>query len=146
MPALHKIDNDMKLITTIWSGEAVDSELVDALTKYQKDIKSQPEYCSYNEIVDFSQAVDFKLTSDGMRRLVQIAAHSDVQGVKTKLAIIVSKPVAYGLARMYEAYRTLVPSVSKEVRVFRDYKNALGWIVRGPWYRFIDYHMSNHFC
>ena len=128
MPALHKIDNDMKLITTTWSGEAVDSELIDALTKYQQDIKSKPEYCSYNEIVDFSQAIDFKLSSDGLRRLVQIAAHGDVRGVKTKLAIIVSKPVAYGLARMYEAYRTFVPGVSKEVRVFRDYKNALGWI------------------
>lgn len=128
MPALHKIDNDVKLITTIWSGQAVDNELIDALTKYQQDIKSQPDYRSYNEIVDFSKASDFKLSTAGIRRLVQIAADSDVQGVKTKLAIIVSLPIAYGLARMYETYRSLAPSADKEVRIFRNYSEALEWI------------------
>jgi hypothetical protein len=132
MPALHKIDNDVRLITTMWSGEATDSDLIDALTKYQQDIRSQADYCSYNEIVDFSKARGFKLSTEGLRRLVKIAAKSDVQEVKTKLAIIVSEPVAYGLARIYEAYRTLVPSLSKEVRVFKNYSNALEWIAGNP--------------
>jgi hypothetical protein len=131
MPAQHKIDSDIKLIYTIWSGEATDSDLIDALTKYQ-DIRSQADYCRYNEIVDFSNATDFKLSSAGLRRLVHMASNSAVQGVKTKLAIIVSAPVAYGLARMYEAYRTLVPSVSKEVHVFKNYDNALQWISGDP--------------
>jgi hypothetical protein len=128
MPALHKIDNEVKLITTIWSGEATANDLIDALTKYQQDVRSQADYFCFNEIVDFSKTSDFKLSTAGLRKLVQIAADSDVQGVKTKLAIIVSSPVAYGLARMYEAYRTLVPSLYKEVRVFKNYSNALEWI------------------
>jgi hypothetical protein len=128
MPALHKIDNDIKLITTIWSGEATDTELINALLKYQQEIKSHPDYCSYNEIVDFSKASDFKLSTDGLRRLVEIAANTDARGGKTRLAIIVSAPVAYGLARMYTAYRSFVPNVSKEVHVFRNYSKALEWI------------------
>jgi hypothetical protein len=132
MPALHEIDTDRKLITTTWSGEATDTELIDALTKYQQGIKSHPDYCSYNEIVDFSKTSDFKLSTDGLRMLVQIAAKSDVRGVKTRLAIIVGAPVAYGLARMYEVYRSLVPKVSKEVRVFRKLEDGFQWIGGNP--------------
>jgi hypothetical protein len=132
MPAFHKIESDLKLITTTWSGEATDSELIDALTKYQQDIKSNPDYCFYNEIVDFSKAVNFKLSTAGLRKLVQIATGSDVKGVKTKLAIIVSEPVAYGLARIYEAYRSLLPNVSKEVSVFKNHYNALEWVSCNP--------------
>jgi hypothetical protein len=29
---------------------------------------------------------------------------------------------------MYEAYRTLVPSIRKEVRVFKNYSNAIEWV------------------
>jgi hypothetical protein len=78
--------------------------------------------------VDFSTTSGFSLSSDGVRILVQKAAAMDVQGVKTKLAIIVSIPVAYGLGRMYEMYRSLVPNNSKEVRVFKNYRDALEWI------------------
>jgi hypothetical protein len=66
MPALHKIDNDIKLITTIWSGEVTDSQLIDALTKYQQDIRSRADYFCYNEIVDFTKASDFKLSTAGL--------------------------------------------------------------------------------
>ncbi len=128
MPALHQIDSDIKVITTTWYGDATDGELVDALTKYQQEIRSQADYYSYNEIVDFSKATDFKLSTDGLKKLVQIATYGDIQGIKTKLAIVVSAPVAYGLARMYEAYRTFVPSASKEVRVFKNCSKALEWI------------------
>jgi hypothetical protein len=128
MPAQHTIDNNIRLITTSWSGEAVDSELIDALTKYQRDIKSQPDYSSYNEIVDFSQTSSFKLSTQGIMKLVQIAATMDAQGVKTKLAIVVNNPLAFGLGRMYGAYRSLVPGGLKDVRVFMNNRDALIWI------------------
>ena len=128
MPVLHKIDDDAKLITTIWSGDAVDSELLDALAKYHQNIKSLPQYASYNEILDFSGANNFLLSSDGIKKLAQMASLNDPQGVKAKLAIVVNKPIAFGLARMYEIYRSLLPSGSKEVRVFKNYQDCLQWI------------------
>jgi hypothetical protein len=128
MPVVHKIDDDAKLITTIWSGDAVDSELLDALAKYQQNIKSLPVYASYNEIVDFRGANYFLLSSEGIRTLAHMASINDPQGVKTKLAIVVNKPVSYGLAPMYEIYRSLLPSGSKEVRVFKNYHDCLSWI------------------
>ncbi len=128
MPAQHKIDHNARLITTIWFGEAVDNELIDALTKYQRDIKNQSNYFSYNEIVDFSQASSYSLSTQGIMKLARLATSTDRQGVKTKLAIVVNSPLAFGLGRMYETYRSLVPSGLKEVSVFRSYRDALEWI------------------
>ena len=55
MPAKHNIDNKNKLITTAWSDTATDSELIDALTKYQREIKINPDYQAYNEILDLRE-------------------------------------------------------------------------------------------
>jgi hypothetical protein len=128
MPVLHKIDDEAKLITTIWSGDANDNELSDALADYQQNIKSLPLYASYNEILDFSGASNFSLSSEGIKKLAYMASMNDPPGVKTKLAIVVNKPIAYGLARMYQIYRSLLPSGSKEVRVFKNYQDCLEWI------------------
>jgi predicted HAD superfamily Cof-like phosphohydrolase len=128
MPAQHNIDNNCRLITTLWFGGAVDSELIEALTKYQQDIKSQPKYFSHNEIVDFGQASSFKLSNQGIMTLAHLATNTDSQGVKTKLAIVVNNSLAYGLGRMYVTYRSLVPRGIKDVRVFMSYHDALEWI------------------
>jgi hypothetical protein len=128
MPAIHKINHKLKLIITTWTGVAVDHELSAALLKYQQDIKNQPDLRSYNEIVDFSEASSFKLTPEGITKLASIAAKRDVKGIKTKLAIIVCIPLAYGLGRMYEIYRSLVPNSFKEVGVFKNYQDALAWL------------------
>jgi hypothetical protein len=127
MPVHHEIDNDIKLITTIWSGEAADNELIDSLSRYQQDIRSQPDYYSYDEILDFSNAANFNLSTEGIKKLAKIAASSDSEKIKSKLAIIVSQPFAFGLARMYETYRSLLPGV-KEVRIFRNYRDARDWL------------------
>ena len=128
MPAEHRIDTTNKIITTIWSGEATDSALLDALSTYQQDIIRQFDHYSYDEIVDFSEASSFELTTAGIVNIVRLAVNTDVQEVKTKMAIIVSKPLAYGLGRMYAIYRSLVPRGSKEVRVYNNHRDALEWI------------------
>ncbi len=128
MPAHHTIDDGKHLITTTWSGEATDQECIDALIRYHRDIKSLPAYHAYDELLDFSAADVFHLSADGILRLAQIGAQADVPGVKTRLAIVVDKAVAYGLGRMYETYRSLLTRTDKEVRVFRQQADALAWL------------------
>jgi hypothetical protein len=128
MSAVYKIDLHNKLIITSWSGDVIDSELIDALTHYQQNIKSRPEYRLFDEIVDFSNANKFHLSSDGIERLVRIGASGDSPETTTRLAVVVSSQVAFGLARMYETYRSLVPSGTKVMRVFKNYNDALEWI------------------
>jgi hypothetical protein len=128
MPAKHNIDNKNKLITTTWFDTATDSELIDALTKYQREIKSNPDYQAYNEILDLREVGTIKLTTEGIQRIGEIAVKTDQVYIKTKLAIVVSSPLAYGLARMYEAYRNFAPNPNKEIQVFNEISEAHEWI------------------
>ena len=128
MPAHHEINHNSKLIVTTWTGEATDTELIDAFSRYQREIRSQADYYSYDEILDLGKASGFKLSTEGIRTLAHMAVDTDVEGVKTKLAIIVSSSVAYGLGRMYVTYRNLVPGGVKDVRVFKEHRAAEEWI------------------
>jgi hypothetical protein len=123
MPAQHKIDNHNMIITTIWSGEATDRELLDAILKYQQSIKGRPEYRSYHEIsvVHVSDA--------GITKIARLVASSDANGAKTKLAIVVVVPPDHDLGRMYEIYRSLPPAQNKIVRVFKNHAEAFEWVI-----------------
>lgn len=130
MPASHSIDDINHLIVTTWTGVATDPEFYDAFLNYYQNIKSRPEYYSFDEIVDFRETTDFKLSPEGLRNLVKLTSSKDIQGIKTKLAIVVTLPLGYGLAKMYEIYRNIRPNTTKELRVFRSYNHALDWIIR----------------
>ena len=128
MPAKHYIDEHNRLIVTTWHGEASDSELIEAIIEYQNKIKSHPDYVSYNEILDLSKVEGVALTTDGLKQLGRTASKTDHKEVTTRLAIIVQSSLLYGLARMYEAYRNLIPSSNKEIRIFKDEQAATKWV------------------
>jgi hypothetical protein len=128
MPAEHKIDTNIRCIITTWSGEAADRALIEALAVYQRTIKSRPEYATFDEIVDFSNASNYDLSVSGIQRLVELGSTTDAPGTRTKMAIVVTTPVAYGLARMYQAYRGFMPHGSKVLRVFRTNEDARNWV------------------
>jgi len=128
MPAKHNIDDKSKLLITTWIGEANDREMIEAMAKYQKDIRSKPAYKDFHEIVDFTQVTDVKVTPNGLRRLGQLASQNDHPEIKTKIAYVVNSPVGYGLTRMYETYRSLIPRNTKILKVFKCMDDALNWI------------------
>ncbi|MCK4838593.1 MAG: hypothetical protein KAS94_07290 [Desulfobulbaceae bacterium] len=130
MPAKHDIDSKNNLITTTWHGEATDSEMIDAINKYQQEIKSNPDYLVYNEIVDLSEVGGRHITIGGMKTIAQIAARTDQVEIQTKLALITNpSPLTYFLARMYEAYRNLfTPNNSKAIKVFKNASDAYEWL------------------
>ena len=127
MPASHYIDEENKIIFTDWHGEPNDSDLVDALNNYLRDIKSKPELDGFNELVDFSEAKGLKLSINALIVLGKIASKFD-KPIKNKLAIVVTSSLAYGLARMYGIYRNYNPQSNKEVHVFRSKTDAMAWI------------------
>jgi len=128
MPAKHHIDNKAKLIITEWEGDAIDIDLIDAIKKYQKDIQSNPDYLYYNEVLDFSNAANIKLTTKGIISIGQIASNTDHKEISKKFAIIVSSKLAFGLARMYMAYRSIEKNANKEARVFNKADEAYEWV------------------
>ena len=131
MPAKHTIDEEKKFIVTVWSGEVTDGELIKALSAYQQTIKGLPEYAGFDEIVDFSEGSHFHLSMSGIQRLVELATAAESRGKKTRLAIVVTAPVAYSLARMYQVYRSFITHGSKVLRIFKTYDDALHWVESG---------------
>ena len=128
MPANHYIDNKRQLIVTTWEGEARDIEFIEAIKKYQKDIQNHPDYINFNEIVNLSGVTRYKLTTEGIKAIGQIASSTDKSDVNSKLAIIVNTTFAYGLARMYDAYRSFSKKSQKKINIFKNEKDAFEWI------------------
>lgn len=128
MPANHHVDSKAQLIITTWEGEACDTEFIEAIKKYQKNIQNHPDYISYNEVVNLSKITRIKLTTEGIRLIGKIAVTTDQNEVNRKLALIVSSNLAYGLSRMYEAYRRFSKNAHKEIRVFKNEKDAFEWV------------------
>jgi len=124
----HDINDDSKVILTTVMGAATDIEFIHAIKKYQNDYKGKAKYFRYSEIVDFSDVTNMEITMKGIMTLSTIAPGSDQTGEKTKLALIVSSNLGYGLARMYTAYRSCQPKANKEVRVFINREEACAWI------------------
>jgi len=128
MPATHHIDNETQLIITTWEGEARDIDFIGAIKKYHKDFQNHPDCKSYNEVVDLSKITSIKLTTEGLKTTAQIASTTDQKEINRKLALIVSSNLAYGLARMYEVYRSYAKRADKEIRVFKNEKDAFEWV------------------
>lgn len=128
MPANHFIDSKAQLLITTWEGEALDIDFIEAIKKYQKDIQNQPDYINYNEVVDFSNVTKIRLTTDGIKNIGAIASNTDKDEAGRKLAFIVSSSLAYGLARMYEAYRGFTKKSHKDIRIFKSEKDAFEWV------------------
>ena len=128
VPATHYIENDKRIIFTIWQGDASDDDLISALQRYQSDIKSNPEYANYNELVNLLQVTGGKLSFSGLTKIGQLASGVEPGGVKTKLALVVKSGFAYSLAKMYQVYRTVSHKSNKEIRVFNRERDALEWL------------------
>lgn len=127
MTVRHDIDDEGKVISTIFSEDAIDSELVDILNKYFSEIKSQPQYEQYDEIIDLREVKGFKLDARNIRDLAKISSTHDKEGVHTKLALLASSMLAFGFAKIYEVARKFSSKSSKEVRVFKTTEEALAW-------------------
>lgn len=128
MSAIHHIDHDAKVILTSWEGIANDNGIIDALDNYQKNIQNHPEYIDYNEIIDTTHASSIKLTPKGINTLGTLASKTDPNQPNKKLAIIVNSNLAFGLARMYVTYRSFSLKASKDIRIFKNEKDALDWV------------------
>ena len=128
MPANHHIDNEAQLIITTWEDVGRDRDFIEAIKKYQKDIQNHPDFSSFNEVVDLSKITGIKLTIEGIKNIGKIASTTDKKEINRKLALIVSSNLAYGLARMYEVYRSYAKRAHKEIRIFKNKKEAFEWV------------------
>ena len=128
MPATHYIDNEARHIITRWEGEATDTNFEEALRKYLKHIRSNPDCIDYNEIVDIRKANPFKITIKGLLTIGRIATDTEIEENNMRMALIVKSGIAYSLANMYIFYRNLGRGDRKIKSVFMNEDEAYEWI------------------
>ena len=128
MPATHHIDNKAKLIITFWEGDATDTECLEVLKEYQKNIQCNPDYVNYNEVFDLTNAAKIRVSISGLINIGSIASKTDHLFTNKKLALITSSNITFHFLRMYEYYRNFGVSSCKKIHVFRNKDEAYAWV------------------
>ena len=125
MPIEFKVDAQRRLVTVRIHGTLTDDEIFG----YQRETWARPEIAGFDELVDMNDVEHIAVPSaTRVRDLAELSAGMDVPTMPSKLAIVAATSLAYGLARMYETYRSLDRRSVKQVSVFRSTRDALKWL------------------
>lgn len=124
MPIKSNVDHDLWALVHVVSGPVDPAALMDA---YDAALKLPESETGMNAIWDMRQA---DLTPLGAYEdLDNLAGHywemAHIRGRDLRVAIVVSREVDYGLARMFQTVSNKLP---KEHMVFRDMDQARSWI------------------
>jgi len=121
----YHIDHDRRLVVTTASGKLTAEDFFN----FKRDAWSLPEVRGFNELVDASKLEEISsLTFEKISELAKLSANMDGSTISTNLAIVASDTFAYGMGRLYEAFRNLNPKSTKKVSVFRSMQEANDWI------------------
>jgi hypothetical protein len=122
MPITHRYDPALRTLFIEFSGEVSETELVDTARKLASDPTIPP---GHRELVDLTGIHQTDVTATTLRRVAQIYAERDKRPEDSRVAIVASTDLFYGLSRMYEAFRE--PS-ALQIRVFRELGEARAWL------------------
>ena len=127
MPIAHYIDHARRLVVARGSGIFTETDVFE----YQRRVWSRPDVVGYSELVDMSRVEEIAVrdpAGPGVQALAIEAAGMDAPGTSSKFAIVATDELAFGLGRMYAAYRGLDARSTKEVGVFRAVAEALAFL------------------
>src|SRR5262245_17122792 len=116
MPIAYRVDHEATLVVAAGIGLLTDADVFG----YQRDVWSRTDVAGYNELIDMTRVTHIALPSaDRIRDLADFAARMDETGSRTRLAVVASTDLAFGLGRMFQSYRELDKRSTKEVGIFR---------------------------
>jgi hypothetical protein len=125
MPIDYRVDHDQRRVIAEGHGAVTAEEIF----RYQREAWSRSDVAGYDELVDMTDVREIvEPKAHEMRALAQMSAGMDAPGGAGRFAIVAPGDFAFGLGRMYEAFRDMTPGTRKEVSVFRDRAAALAWL------------------
>jgi|SRR5581483_2196298 len=128
MPIDHHIDHEKRLVVARGCGTVTAQELLD----YQRTVWSRPEVTGYHELADMTAVEKFDSPSpSGVWALASVSSAMDPPAGGGKFAIVAPQAIAFGLGRMYQAYRNIESRGGKEVGVFHTLGEALAFLGLG---------------
>src|SRR3954469_11338168 len=99
MPVTHSIDPRHPLVYTVFSGEVTDDDFAEHTRRLLADTRFES---SMPELVDLRDVTRVKLSGD----TIPLSARSLLHAPQAKRAVVAPTDFLYGLARMYQAYRS----------------------------------------
>jgi hypothetical protein len=97
-----------------------------SLTSYVERLLADPQYSTELPVLfDSTGATALELSGAGVRDATAVVRETPKRP-SARVALIVSSPAAYGMARMYGLFRDV------EVSVFEDRELALAWLAETP--------------
>ena len=118
MPTFYRIDPAQRLVLSGATGRLKLPDILDHDERLQKDPAFVP---AYSQVVDMLECTGFDFTFDDMRKLGERSVFSK----ESSIALVVPTDLAFGLGRMFEAFRA--NQNGQQVRVFRSLDEALRW-------------------
>jgi hypothetical protein len=125
MPLAYEIDRSRRIVFVRAFGILTPEDFF----AYQNEVWSGTELKDYDECVDMSEVTRvIDATGRNMDALATLAVKADDPLHPSKLAIIATNDLHFGLARMYETYRGMQPDNSRLLGIFRSRDEALRWL------------------
>lgn len=118
MPIDYRIDVSKGIVFSSAEGTLTDEELFELASKLRSDPEFRPDL---SQLLDATKAEKFRISSECIRKL----AIQNCFGSGSRRACVVTAPMGYGLARMYQILTSHTPD---EFSVFRDKAEALDWL------------------
>ena len=130
MPIDVHVDHARRLVVARATGVLTDGDVFG----YQRETWSRADVAGYDELVDMMGVKRIELPSAARARdLASVASGMDRPGRPSRFAIVAPQDEAFGLGRMYQAFREMDPTSAKEVAVFRTTEEALALLgAKGP--------------
>ena len=125
MPFDYRLDPGCQVLLTRGRGTITDHDVF----AYQREVGARPDLAACDELIDMSSVEQIASPlAERVRTLADLAAETDAPTAAARLAIVAPDDFAFGLGRMYAAYRETNPRSTKQVGVFRSRADALEWL------------------
>jgi len=122
MPIEHEFDAERNLLRVRMFGLVTDDDVLD----YAETITSDASLGAvYDELIDLRDLETPAASTDVMRRVADIFREHERAPEAVKVAFVATSDAAYGIARMYQAFRA---ESAADMRVFRSQDEACGWL------------------
>ncbi|HTY10006.1 MAG TPA: hypothetical protein VMF88_02930 [Bacteroidota bacterium] len=122
MPTSNIIDKQVVIVRTTAAGALTEK---DQLEHKRKVMNHHPFEAGMCGLSDVRGVKDIQVSPKGACPMIQIDEKHALKLVSFKLAILVSRHLVFGKARMY---RSLTEKNVPSVGVFRDHPEALQWL------------------
>jgi hypothetical protein len=118
-----RLHPDHGIVSTSWSGEITDDELLDSYRSLCEDSAWTPALW---ELLDLRAAGLDGVTGQGLVELADLvrgALGDQLEEYRT--AVVLSRTLSFGIARMYQAFAEESPET---IKIFHDTREALRWL------------------